>query len=102
VATASAAPTTSAPVDPAWRGACEGSCNAGAPLHCAEQAQCVEHCLAGMHMPGCDGEILRFMACAAREPASRWECSDGVAVLKDGACEREQAAVAECASRHPS
>jgi hypothetical protein len=54
-----------------------------------------------MHMPGCNDELLRFMACAAREPAGHWECSDGIAALKDGACEGEQATVAACASRHP-
>jgi hypothetical protein len=90
-----------APSNAALRSACEGSCQAGASLHCSEQAQCVERCLSSMHMPGCDDELLRFMACAAREPAAHWECSDGIAALKDGSCEREQATVAACASRHP-
>jgi len=32
--------------------------------------------------PAADSELLRFMACAAHEPASHWECSDGIATLK--------------------
>ena len=54
-----------------------------------------------MRLPGCDAELLRFMACAAREPASHWECDDGIPALKDGFCDAEQASVVKCVGSKP-
>ena len=37
-----------------------------------------------------------FLACLAEQPASHWDCNDGVAAIKPGYCESQQGNFAYC------
>jgi hypothetical protein len=48
----------------------------------------------------CRAELEAFYACLAGEPPDHWECAeDGVAVIRDGYCDKQQERFALCAER---
>jgi len=54
-------------------------------------------------IPGCTTQFERLYACLAAEPLAHWECAeDGVGAIRDGYCEKEQAAAVGCVERQSS
>jgi hypothetical protein len=45
----------------------------------------------------CATPIENFVSCLAQQPLGHWECDeDGLAAIRDGYCEKEQAAIVAC------
>lgn len=88
-------PMTAAETRPAL---CERVCAHTAPLACSEQAECAASC-AEMHrsVQTCKPKLEVFLRCLVSRPLTDFECDDdGIASIKDGPCDLEQGAVAQC------
>jgi len=77
--------------------ACDEICSRSRELHCAGQARCPQGCVEMAAIPGCEPPFAALYTCLTAEPVAHWECSeDGVAAIRDGYCEKQQAAAASC------
>jgi hypothetical protein len=82
------------------RGLCPALCARAAVLRCPGGAQCASRCQEMRALPGCGREMDAALRCFMALPTSGWECAaDGLPSVKEGQCEREQAAVAACLGR---
>jgi hypothetical protein len=85
----------SAPVDP-----CTIMCRHSDRLACSGLAQCGESCRQLVALPDCAAEMAAALACFIKEPDDHWQCGDdGLAAIREGYCEREQAAYVNCLQR---
>jgi hypothetical protein len=76
---------------------CGALCARSRELACAKQAECGKLCAEMVAMPACGSQLVAALACFGSRPASDWECDpDGIAAIKDGFCEGEQARFASC------
>lgn len=78
---------------------CQQVCRPALALSCGQSAEdCQEACRGMLGIPECGKVMVTALTCMARQPVANWECAaDGAAEVKDGVCEAEQAAVADCA-----
>ena len=80
---------------------CAGICSRSTELKCAQAAQCETMCLQSMVDATCTEQMAVATGCMLKHPASSWECTeDGVAAIKDGLCDKEQGAFADCLMAH--
>lgn len=95
-----AAPVASAPVAAAQAQAadpCPAICARTAPLACAQGGQCLQGCASMRDDRTCPTQMRAFFTCLLTQPVTHFECdSRGMAALKDGHCDKEQAAIGEC------
>jgi hypothetical protein len=91
--TAAAKPATKTPgADP-----CVTVCERSKALKCRAVAECARRCAESRNLAACNSEMSAVLQCIIREPAGHWECSeDGLASIKDGYCDAEQAAFMAC------
>ena len=90
---AAATPATKAPgVDP-----CVTVCERSKELKCRAVAECPQRCAESRNVAACNSEMSAVLQCVIREPVGHWECGeDGLASIKDGYCDAEQAAFMAC------
>lgn len=83
---------------------CERLCAHTAPLACSAHADCSASCVEmGTSAEACAPKLDTFMRCLVSRPLSDFECDDdGIASVKDGPCDVEQGAVAQCLVSTPS
>lgn len=76
---------------------CAKSCEHAEGLRCPAQSACREGCVGSFSAPVCQSQLGAMLRCTAQEPPSSWECGpSGVPALRDGSCDKEQAAVIQC------
>lgn len=76
---------------------CEKVCERTRDLRCKDHHGCLANCTMMATMTPCDEQFAAFYGCLAQESLSHWECSpEGVPAIRDGYCEREQAAASSC------
>lgn len=79
---------------------CDQICSRSRELACTRQERCVQGCLEMASIDACKDAFAKLYSCLAAEPVSHWECAeDGVAAIRDGYCEKEQADAARCVER---
>jgi len=79
------------------RAACDEICGRSRALACARKEDCLQGCFDMAGIEGCTAAFERLYSCLAAEPVAHWECAeDGVAAIRDGYCEKEQAGAARC------
>jgi hypothetical protein len=78
---------------------CASVCKRASELGCKSAGECAGSCV-GMLAPGpCADQIRTALSCFIQHPKDRWECDEeGQAAIKDGYCDAEQRAVAQCVS----
>lgn len=90
------------PPSPSVSAACDKICARSRELKCSGQARCLPGCVEMAAIPGCVAPFASLYACLAAEPVAHWECAeDGVGAIRDGYCEKEQAAAAKCVEGQP-
>ncbi len=76
---------------------CAKICAHSTALRCAHPEDCTPNCLAMAIGTPCADEFAGLYRCLEGEPVGHWECAeDGVAAVREGYCEREQAAAVGC------
>jgi len=90
-------PSTSVPVSASAQEACRVVCDRSARLKCKHTEECVPNCLGMATLTPCSPEFSALFRCWLHEPLEHWECGeDGVGAIRDGYCDKEQAAVVTC------
>lgn len=76
---------------------CAKICEHSTSLHCAHAEDCTPNCLAMSIGTPCADEFAGLYRCLESEPPAHWECAeDGVAAVREGYCEKQQAAAVGC------
>jgi hypothetical protein len=84
-------------VAPSLERSCREICGKSTQLGCQNASKCMPNCLAMGSVTPCTKEMLGFYQCLASQPAKNWECApDGVAAIKAGFCDAEQAQTVAC------
>lgn len=79
---------------------CKTVCAAATQLKCAKSASCIASCLAMAASATCTAQLGQFFKCLSSQPVNHWEClEDGTGAIREGFCESEQSAFAECLSK---
>ena len=82
---------------------CEKICSRSRELGCVRAADCMEGCLEMASIEPCIASFEKLYSCLAGEPVAHWECAeDGIGAIREGYCEREQAAAAGCVEAQTS
>jgi len=83
---------------PAWLArSCREICVHTRTLKCEHTAECMPNCIAMGSLQSCTDKLTGFFRCLVAQPAENWECSpDGIALVREGFCAREQGDVASC------
>jgi hypothetical protein len=94
----SQAPEALVPANPKARQRCAAICEKTRTLRCKQPDACLPNCLAMASTTPCSEELSAFQACLANQPTEHWECdeSTGVAQVREGYCEAEQARGVSC------
>jgi hypothetical protein len=80
--------------------ACVNICQRSQDLACPKAAECQPHCIGMGSLTPCSKEIMALYRCLVDQPVKNWECgSDGVAAIRPGFCDPEQAEVVQCMER---
>lgn len=80
--------------------ACAVMCRHSRRLGCAGLSHCGESCSRLVALTDCAMEMAAALGCFTKEGDDHWECGeDGLAAIRDGYCEREQAAYVACLQR---
>jgi hypothetical protein len=76
---------------------CEELCARSRELACQNASRCPDSCREMLTGATCADPLRLALRCFAAQPLSRWECGeDGMANVKDGTCDTEQARYAQC------
>jgi hypothetical protein len=76
---------------------CDSICAHSRELKCVHTSQCFANCVGMATLTPCGDEISTFYRCLVKQPTARWQCDeDGVAAIRDGFCNDEQARVVGC------
>jgi len=79
---------------------CPTVCERSKELRCSAVAECSQRCAESRDLAACSSEMSAVLRCITREPVGHWECSeDGLASIKDGYCDGEQAAFMSCMAK---
>jgi hypothetical protein len=79
---------------------CEGICEISHRLKCKNAGECTSSCIAMGSLEPCTAATAAFYRCLRGHPAEHWECSsEGIASVKDGYCDAEQARAAACLAK---
>jgi hypothetical protein len=80
---------------------CREICDRSRRLKCENTAECMPNCLAMGSLTPCTDKMTVFFHCLVEQPLQNWECSpDGVAAVRPGFCENEQASAVGCMETH--
>jgi len=92
-------PSPSAP--PGLSATCEKLCAYSGQLKCGRKEQpCVKDCIGMASLEPCTPAFHDLYSCLLREPLTHWECGeDRMGAIRDGYCEKEQAAAAGCVEK---
>ena len=84
-------------VAPGLEAACAKICSHTQALKCVHAEQCGQNCLAMASLTPCTQAFTGLFACFVKEPLAHWECGDdGIAAIREGYCDREQAITTKC------
>lgn len=87
----------SKPVPSRFAAECGKICDRSRELKCPHSDQCLAGCLSVASFLQCSDAFAALYTCLSLEPLNHWECADdGVAAIRDGFCEPEQAAASGC------
>jgi hypothetical protein len=76
---------------------CIGICAHSRTLQCSNAAECMKSCVSMAAATPCSDAIEALYKCLTGEPAAHWECADdGIAAIREGYCENEQARAVAC------
>jgi len=76
---------------------CAAICDHSFSLKCPQAKECAINCLGMATLTPCSAEFAELYSCLVKEPTAHWECgADGVAAIREGYCERQQAVTASC------
>lgn len=78
---------------------CEQICKVGVELACGKSVEeCVPHCHEMLSIPACQAEMRNALECFSKQSAGSWMCDadEKMPVLREGSCNKEQAAMARC------
>lgn len=80
---------------------CTSICENSRTLKCKNASECQSNCQGMGSLRPCLQQVAAFYRCLASEPADHWECAeDGVAAIKEGYCNAEQAGAVVCLEQH--
>jgi hypothetical protein len=102
---AAGAPAASAPPSPDRQRApgqdpCKVVCERSQALGCVKTAECAQTCAASRDIEVCTREMAAVLECITAHPIERWECGEeGLASIKSGYCDPEQATFMSCLGR---
>lgn len=72
-------------------------CDRTVELECGKSAAvCFGESKTTMGLGVCERELIDSYGCFKEQPASHWVCEEGLASMRDGHCDAEQRAFAEC------
>jgi hypothetical protein len=77
--------------------ACRQICRRSVELHCSHANECEPNCVAAASETPCSQAFSTFYDCLTRQPLQNFQCDeDGVAAVREGVCDQEQAATLRC------
>jgi hypothetical protein len=84
-------------IAPSLERMCRQICDRSIELKCSNVDKCLPNCLAMGSITVCTDEMLGFLRCLISQPLGNWECApDGVAAIRRGICDAEQARTVAC------
>jgi hypothetical protein len=76
---------------------CKQICDRSRELKCSHAGECEPNCVASAANTPCKEQFLAFYGCLSGQPLQNFRCEeDGVAAIREGFCDKEQAATAAC------
>jgi hypothetical protein len=76
---------------------CSEICRRSQELRCKNAHECEPNCRAMAALKPCRESVSALFGCLVRQPLTNWECAeDGVAAIREGFCEAEQARAVGC------
>lgn len=76
---------------------CREICDRSRVLQCSNLPKCMPNCLAMGSLTPCSEPMQAFFQCLRKQPVANWNCApDGVAAIRDGFCDKEQAETVHC------
>ncbi len=79
---------------------CASVCDSTRALSCGNLPECQGECENSFAMPACRLELGAMLVCTARTPTSGFVCGAHGPALREGTCEKEQAAAANCLAEY--
>ncbi len=80
---------------------CARICENSRKLKCKSAGECEPNCLGMGSIRPCVDPVAALYTCLEKQPLERWECAeDGVAAIRVGYCDREQAAAVSCMEKN--
>jgi hypothetical protein len=77
---------------------CTRVCELTRELDCPGQAGCVQACTRASTVPFCQEQLTEVFECMTAQSVDAWLCGDaGLAEIRQGYCDAEQAAFVRCA-----
>jgi hypothetical protein len=77
--------------------ACRRICGRSVELKCTHASECEPNCVATASATPCAAAFSTFYDCLVRQPLQNFQCDeDGVAAVREGFCDNEQAAAVRC------
>lgn len=96
-AAAAAAEPARVAIPAATQDACRSICERSTQLKCKNAGQCAANCVGMAALTPCSDAISTLYSCLVREPLAHWNCAeDGVAAIREGYCDSEQAKAVAC------
>jgi hypothetical protein len=93
----STAPPRTRPGPSAGSNPCDVVCERTRVLGCPNIGECASSCAAMSEVRVCASEMAAVLQCVTREPVEHWECgAEGLASIRSGYCDPEQAAFLSC------
>lgn len=76
---------------------CRSICQRSTELKCKNAGQCAANCVGMASLTPCSQPVSAMFSCLLREPLAHWSCAeDGVAAIREGYCDSEQAQAVAC------
>jgi hypothetical protein len=76
---------------------CHDLCGRSRELGCPNASRCPDTCREMLAGATCSDALRIALRCFAAQPVSRWECGEeGIANVREGTCDAEQARYARC------
>ena len=83
-------------INPEVPAECSAICDRSNHLKCKRASDCMKNCLAMTTTP-CAEPTISLYHCLITQSLEHWECGeDGVAAIREGYCDKEQAGVFAC------
>jgi hypothetical protein len=76
---------------------CREICDRSRVLQCSNLSKCMPNCLGMGSLTPCSEPMQAFFQCLRKQPVANWQCApEGVAAIRDGFCDKEQAETVQC------